>query len=283
MATVDFKRLLIGFILDEMLMSLRLTTKAWKAVAEEVIDEGVSSGSIIVHGGKDIRKKAWQDREVRRKLVKRMVFFLNVTNIGVHACCVAINLVVVDIPEGVEIIGAAAFQQCVSLTTVSFPTTLKLIGIAAFASCPSLDDIDLLYTKLRELVEKKARGKKKKKKKKKKTNDPKKLEILDACMALGGVCGFVGDFDDARRYLKRAKEGYEEQLGRDDKKMLEVSRGLIMSTRSSQGEKIEKSSDLLKRMERVLGEENVVTLETLNDLGGMLDENGEHEEAIKIY
>ncbi|GMH78923.1 hypothetical protein TrLO_g8635 [Triparma laevis f. longispina] len=85
---------------------------------------------------------------------------------------------------------------------------------------------------------------------------------LGRLSCLGKTCGFVGDFDDAMRYHKRGKEGYEEQPGRD---------------------KIEKCRDLLKRMERALGEENVVTLETLNSLGGELYMNGEYEEAIEVY
>ena len=35
-----------------------------------------------------------------------------------------------------------------------------------------------------------------------KKEDAKELEILDACAALGAACGFVGDFEDARRYYK---------------------------------------------------------------------------------
>jgi len=50
-----------------------------------------------------------------------------------------------------------------------------------------------------ESVEKKkVRGKKKKQQKKK---DPRKLEILDACFALGKACNNVRDFDDGRRYF----------------------------------------------------------------------------------
>ena len=49
------------------------------------------------------------------------------------------------------------------------------------------------------------------------------------------------------------------------------------------GERINKLRDLIKRMERALGEENVVTLETLNSLGYQLDDNGEHEEAREVY
>ncbi|GMH76928.1 hypothetical protein TrLO_g9983 [Triparma laevis f. longispina] len=62
--------------------------------------------------------------------------------------------------------------------------------------------------------EKKVRGKKKqKKKKKKKKSDPRKLEISDAYFELERACNKVGDWDDSERYMKRAKEGYEEQLG----------------------------------------------------------------------
>lgn len=83
------------------------------------------------------------------------------------------------------------------------------------------------------------------------------MEILDACNALGQACGWVGDWDDSRRYFERAKEGYEEQLGTDDANTLEMTRDLIMSTRISDGEKIEKLRDVLKRVEMALGEENV--------------------------
>ncbi|GMH80220.1 hypothetical protein TrLO_g9970, partial [Triparma laevis f. longispina] len=93
----------------------------------------------------------------------------------------------------------------------------------------------------------------------------------------------VRDFDDAERYYKRAKEGYEEQLGRDSEKALKVTIGLIMSTGMSRDEGIEKLRVLLKRCERALGEENVVTLETLNTLGCELDDNGEYEEAKEVY
>jgi len=131
------------------------------------------------------------------------------------------------------------------------------------------------------LVEKKVRGKKKKRQKKK--NDPRKLEILDACLALGRACSRVGDFDDARRYYKRAKEKYEEQLGHDSEKALGATSSLISATAMSYDEKIEKFRNLVKRMERALGEENVVTLQALNNLGAELIDNGEYEEAKEVW
>ncbi|GMH58380.1 hypothetical protein TrLO_g7376 [Triparma laevis f. longispina] len=110
-----------------------------------------------------------------------------------------------------------------------------------------------------------------------------KLEILNACFELGRACCFVDDFDDARRYLKRAKEGYEEQLGRDSEKLLEATCGLIAVTPGSDDEKFETYRDLLKRVERALGEENVVTFNALTQLGMTLSDNGEYEEAKEVY
>ena len=40
MFTNDFRRLLVGFVLVDALMALRAATKAWNAVAVEVIDDG---------------------------------------------------------------------------------------------------------------------------------------------------------------------------------------------------------------------------------------------------
>ncbi|GMH90503.1 hypothetical protein TL16_g11789 [Triparma laevis f. inornata] len=133
-----FKRLFIGFAMDDTLMKLRLATKAWKRVADAFIDEGVESGAIIVHDGKDISYEVGQARGERRKLVTRVIFLLNVIQAGNSACAMAINLVVVEIPEGVESIGDLAFLRCRSLTTVSFPTTLKIIVGTAFYDYSSL-------------------------------------------------------------------------------------------------------------------------------------------------
>ncbi|GMH67310.1 hypothetical protein TrLO_g3497 [Triparma laevis f. longispina] len=129
--------------------------------------------------------------------------------------------------------------------------------------------------------EKKVQGKKKKQQGKK--TNPRKREILDACADLGMACNYVSDFDDARPYLKRGREGYEEQLRRENEKALEASRSFINTTCSSLEEVVEKMRDLMKRMERALGEENVVTLETLNELGCELRENGEYEEAKEVH
>ena len=100
---------------------------------------------------------------------------------------------------------------------------------------------------------------------------------------MGKACNNVGDFDDEEQYLKRAKEGYQEQLGRDSEKALEATYSVIVSTGMSHGKRIEKYRDLVKRMERALGEENVVTFETINTLGNNLYRKGEYEEAKEVH
>ncbi|GMH74757.1 hypothetical protein TL16_g08206 [Triparma laevis f. inornata] len=73
---------------------------------------------------------------------------------GKKACRYAVNLVVVEIPEGVERIGDYAFDECINLNTVSFPTTLTYIVGGAFFCCSSLENVDLLHTNLQQLGDK---------------------------------------------------------------------------------------------------------------------------------
>ncbi|GMH99439.1 hypothetical protein TrLO_g151 [Triparma laevis f. longispina] len=110
-------------------MTLRLQTKGWTAAADAFMDEGVRSGAM-----KGIE---WNNGLTeRRKLVTRVIFFLNITKFGDYACAAAVSLIVVDIPEGVVSLDHGAFMCFSSLTTVSFPTTLTSIGEHSF--CTSL-------------------------------------------------------------------------------------------------------------------------------------------------
>ncbi|GMH72191.1 hypothetical protein TL16_g05853 [Triparma laevis f. inornata] len=185
---------------------------------------------------------------------------------------------------GVEAKGAGESIETQVLEITNLEDMVKLRALGELCSREYFDDASLLvvaWRRIMEVLETEEKGGGKKGEKEE--GDSKELEILDACKALGQACGFVGDFDDARRYYKRAMEGYEEQLGRDSEKALDATYFLIMGTVMSDVEKIEKLRDLAKKMERALGEENVVTLETLNYLGGKLRDNGEYEEAIKIF
>ena len=94
---------------------------------------------------------------------------------------------------------------------------VKIRALAKLCSQDFFNDPSLLVVAWRRVLEvlelampeeKKVRGNKKKQQKKK--NDPRKLEILDACLALGRACNNVHDWGDAERYLKQEKEGYEE-------------------------------------------------------------------------
>ncbi|GMH98901.1 hypothetical protein TrLO_g14209 [Triparma laevis f. longispina] len=151
MATDDFRRLLRGYVdVTDLFHTFRLVSKPWQRIAEEKIDEDFESGVLAFHDGNDISSEEVKAQEERRKPVKRVIFLLNIM-VGENACRFAANLVVVDIPEGVESIGVKAFYWCQNLTTVSFPTTLTSLGEYAFDSCSSLENVDLLHTNLQEL------------------------------------------------------------------------------------------------------------------------------------
>ncbi|GMH72157.1 hypothetical protein TL16_g05843 [Triparma laevis f. inornata] len=151
MFTPEFRRHFVEFVPGDTLMTLRLATKGWKVAAEAFIDEGVRRDVIIVHDGNDLHWKVAKARHERRMLVTRVIFLLNITQIGERACTWASNLVVVEIPEGIESIGERAFNGCRNLTAVFFLTTLTSIGVQAFYDCTSLDNVNLLHTNLQKL------------------------------------------------------------------------------------------------------------------------------------
>ncbi|GMH86225.1 hypothetical protein TL16_g10478 [Triparma laevis f. inornata] len=152
--TDDFRRLLVPFLPNDMLATTRLASKPWSRVADAFIGDGVESGVMIVRGeGEEHLQGGVPVFKERHKLVTRVVFLLNITKVRMVACFWAVNLVVVDIPEGIESITYAAFGCCHSLTTVSFPTTLTSIGNSAFSNCRNLENVDLLHTNLQKLGE----------------------------------------------------------------------------------------------------------------------------------
>ncbi|GMI01861.1 hypothetical protein TrLO_g3159 [Triparma laevis f. longispina] len=146
MHTPEFRRHFVDFVPVDTLMALRLATKGGNTVADVLIYEGVSSGLLMVHDGKNISDNAAEALKGGGALATRVVFLLNITKVGENACYDAINLIVVDIPEGVESIGKEDFCACFSLTTVHFPTTLTSIGESALWCCSSLENVDLLHT-----------------------------------------------------------------------------------------------------------------------------------------
>ena len=53
MHTPEFRRHFVEFVPVDALMALRLATKGWNAAVDALIDEGLISGAMIVHGGND--------------------------------------------------------------------------------------------------------------------------------------------------------------------------------------------------------------------------------------
>ena len=153
MFTPEFRRHFVEYVPGDTLMTLRLVTKGWKAAADAFIDKGVESSVILVHDGNVISEDVADILREKHKLVTRVIFLLDISQVGDAACQWAINLVVVDIPEGIESIGVNAFFQCSNLTTVSLPRTLTSIGECAFLDCRSLETVNLLHTNLQELGE----------------------------------------------------------------------------------------------------------------------------------
>ncbi|GMH65791.1 hypothetical protein TrLO_g14505 [Triparma laevis f. longispina] len=114
------------------------------------------------------------------------------------------------------------------------------------------------------VVEKKARGKKKQKKMKK--NDPKKLEILDACAALGAACKMVRDWDD----VDVVTLGMLSSLGRSLRGNGEYEEATKVHERCLAG-----------RM-KVLREDHEDRLATLNNLGVVYDDLNNYEKALEL-
>ncbi|GMH52222.1 hypothetical protein TrLO_g7217 [Triparma laevis f. longispina] len=152
MQTPEFYRHFLDYVPVCTLMSMRLLNKELRVITEQFVLAGKRRGAFIVHDGRDGDPNASiEAMSEMHQNVTRVIFLLNITNVGEFACCFAVNLGIVDVPEGVEIIGYSAFYGCNGLTTVSFPTTLTSIGVCTFLNCSSLDNVDLLHTNLQEL------------------------------------------------------------------------------------------------------------------------------------
>jgi len=123
-STIDFKRHFAEFVHIEMLLVSREVCKEWNDVVVEHVDRSVESGAMVIHGGKDVNYAVAGARDERQGLMTQVIFLRNIVQIGENAYNSAVNLVVVDIPEGVERIGARAFHYRESLTAISFPRTL---------------------------------------------------------------------------------------------------------------------------------------------------------------
>ncbi|GMH69202.1 hypothetical protein TrLO_g15719 [Triparma laevis f. longispina] len=147
--TIDFKRHFVEYVHVDMLLTMRELCEEWEGVAEAFISKMVERGVLLVQGGEDT---TWNIiLKERRKFITHVIFLQNSVQMGQCACSHAVNLVAVDIPEGVECLGFNAFFDCRNLTTTSFPAALKIIGEQAFAGCWSLETVDLWHIDLEEI------------------------------------------------------------------------------------------------------------------------------------
>ena len=151
-----FQELLLPFIPCDTLLTMMSVSKDWLSGADLFIDLESCDGKLMFHGGVDVEfdlddTVAINSLQDKHELVTRVIFLPNIVKVGEFACMLAVNLVVLDIPEDVKRISKGAFAGCRSLTTVSFPTTLTSIGEASFSLCSSLEKVDLLHTNLQEL------------------------------------------------------------------------------------------------------------------------------------
>ena len=161
MLTPELRRHLLTYIPLDTLLTTIAISKEFEETMRDYIGRRVESGELIFHRGEDIafdrnrsdeeKRALGQAAKKKNKLVTQSIFLQNLPRVGDNACILARNLIVVDIPEGVEKIGEDAFIQCKRLTNVSFPTTLRVIGYQYFAGCYSLENVDLLHTNLQEL------------------------------------------------------------------------------------------------------------------------------------
>ncbi|GMI01820.1 hypothetical protein TrVE_jg3605 [Triparma verrucosa] len=157
MNTDDFRRLFVGFVMADTLFAMRWLDRKWHKVVEKKLTkmEDELFGEMIVHGGNDISGNE-VDSAARKEWIKQVtqvVFLMNITKVGDYACTRASNLVDVDIPEGITIIGKSsfAFGGCSSLKDIMFPKSLTSIGNCSFNECFNLERVDLLHTNVEEL------------------------------------------------------------------------------------------------------------------------------------
>ena len=153
MHTDDFRRLFVGFVMVDTLVAMRWLDRKWhKVVEKKLIEVGDEPyGGMIVHGGNDISAGAIIYWEEMMEQVTKVAFLLNVTKVGYFACWKAINLVAVDIPEGITSIGDRSFAGCWCLKDIKFPKSLTSIGEFSFGYCSSLEQVDLLHTNVLQL------------------------------------------------------------------------------------------------------------------------------------
>jgi len=144
--TEDFKRYLLPYVTHDTLPALLDTSVTWRRVLHAFCEKL----SLKTHNGNNVRLFQ-RDEDTGYHHHRKVIFYLNIAQIGDRACGFEVNLRNVDIPDGVESIGESAFYQCINIINVTFPPTLKRIGERAFYNCTTLENVDLLHTNLQKI------------------------------------------------------------------------------------------------------------------------------------
>lgn len=79
----------------------------------------------------------------RRKGLNSIVVPKSVLAIGNYGFQGCSDLVEVDLPEGLKVIGDVAFNNCASLKSVTVPNSVTSLGTSAFSTCKNLRDVKL--------------------------------------------------------------------------------------------------------------------------------------------
>ena len=92
-----------------------------------------------------------REQAENNNIITTMTCAPNITQVAGWACRNAKNLIRIDLPEGITIIGMQSFLGCISLKEIKFPKSLTSIGRWSFDSCSCLEQVDLLQTNVLEL------------------------------------------------------------------------------------------------------------------------------------
>ncbi|GMI18288.1 hypothetical protein TrLO_g2781 [Triparma laevis f. longispina] len=105
MHTPEFRKHFIDLVHVQTLMALRVVTKGFNVAADTLIDEGVRSGDLMVHDGKDIHMLVAVARKERRNGILQML-----------------RTKIDDDPDSLQTLGEYVFVHCYKLVPSNIRT-----------------------------------------------------------------------------------------------------------------------------------------------------------------
>ncbi len=137
---------LLFFVLLAILCSLIERRRNGKGKAKKKRDESSSLGFVVVPAilSSYVKIIDFKFKNTTRRLrVPSMLDGKNVWEIGADLCSHSPTLMSLEIDDGVQIIGAGAFNGCKELSQVLVPGSITQIGSDAFNGCEKLHEIRL--------------------------------------------------------------------------------------------------------------------------------------------